>query len=414
MQINQIMMVLLVLIIPLRGLTFDQAVLERESILLREKGGVGQIYGESKPGTHLSAQPIGESLSSNIEAVESSLENREKTRSHLLGEVDESWLRPPGQIVEQDFSQNDEQEEVMNRLEKIFIPKVEFRELPISQVVEALAELTEGNEIDGSGINIVLIDPDGRDPRVSIILRRLSLLRILDFVVESVGFEYNLQEDAVVIRPRQGPGFGLETAFYPISRSTLIRLTGIHEGEDLREVETIPDPFAPVESNSENRRLKSELSLKSFLQRAGISFDGVEGADLALADGQLIVTQTPRNHDKLTHLLRRYREVKQVEIEARFLEVQERNLEELGLEWTLVNSSGSKSFTTVGRDLASAFTIGQEESDIVIDRVGLNLPRIGQGAPILPVTVDLAENAADQRALRISSAPQSLAVDPAG
>ena len=189
MQINLFIMILLTLFIPLRGLAIDQAVLERESIMLREKGGVEHIYGESKPGKQLSTQPMRESAFGNLEVDETPVENREKTRSHLLGEVDESWLRPPGHIVEQDLSSNDEQEEVINRLEKIFIPKVEFRELPISQVVEALAELTEGNEFDGSGINIVLIDPDGRDPRVSIILRRLSLLRILDFVVESVGFE---------------------------------------------------------------------------------------------------------------------------------------------------------------------------------------------------------------------------------
>jgi general secretion pathway protein D len=218
-------------------------------------------------------------------------------------------------------------------------------------------------------------------------------LRVMDFVVESVGFEYDAQEDAVVIRPRQGPGFGLETDFYPVSRSTLIRLTGIHEAALSEPADGLVDPFAPQETRPEDQRRDTERSLKSFLQRAGVPFEGVEGADLAMADGQLIVTQTPRNHEKIRQLLRRYREVKQVEIEARFIEVQERNLRELGLEWTLVSGDGDFRFGTNERDLATAFTIGQDERELVIDREGLNLPRIPQGAPVLPVTVDLAEEA---------------------
>jgi general secretion pathway protein D len=377
----------------------ETALLEQESLWLRDKGGVGVLYGLDEPEDRIESVPPPDHLEGTPAPV------RVRTRDQLLEEVDQGWSRPVVIGEGREAMAQSDPGQVIGRLESVLIPKVEFRDLPLSQVVETLSEMSFRENED---LNLVLIDPQGRDPRVSIILRRLSLLRVLDFVVESVGFEYNLQEDAVVIRPRQGPGFGLETAFYPVSRSTLIRLTGIRETAGLDPVPDMEDPFSPPAGNPEDQRRESERSLKSFLQRAGIPFDDVEGADLALADGQLIVTQTQRNHGKLRQLLRRYREVKQVEIEARFLEVQERNLEELGLKWTVTSRSNRAEFKSGGRSLAGAFTIGQEERQIVIDREGLDLPRIGQGAPVLPVTVDLAEEAEPVLGLRGAIGPAQL------
>ncbi|MEX0326543.1 MAG: type II secretion system protein GspD [Puniceicoccaceae bacterium] len=370
--------------------------LDEESLWLHERGGAEGLYGEEIPvGTGLSnpseqISPAARPLSIGVAA-----DNRGQTRDALLAEVDHGWERPRASQSDRVESRGNQEEQIRDRLGAIFIPKVEFRQLPLSQVVETLSEISLIHSPDGEGFNIVLIDPEGRDPRVSILLRRTTLKRILDFVSESVGFEYDLQTDAVVLRPRQGPGIGLETAFYPISRSTMIRLTGFTEEDDLAADPLIPDPFAMTKQPLQGKRGETERALKSFLQRAGVPFDGVNGANLALADGQLIVTQTPRNHEKVRQLLRRYREIKQVEIEARFIEVEERNLEELGLQWTLVSESNDILTNTAARNLANAFSVGQDERRIVIDRPGLDLPDIGQGAPILPVTVDLAEEASN-------------------
>jgi general secretion pathway protein D len=360
--------------------------IEEESLRLQALGGVEDLYG------------VGDALVENVlpeplPSGEISASQRSRARDQLLEEVDEKWIRPYNQETVATPSEIEEDKELRQRLEQIFLPKVEFRQLPLSQVVEALSEVSMTHSEDGTGLNMVLIDPTGQDPLVSILLRRLSLRRVLDFVVESVAYEYDLQRDAVVIRPSRGPGFGLETEFYPISRSTLIRLTGI---PDTGEGVTMGDPFeetSPPEAPVAGSPGETEQALKGFLQRAGIPFEEIEGATLALADGQLIVTQTPRNHGKLRHLLRRYRKVKQVEIEARFLEVEERNLEELGIEWNLVGEGTDRVGSTPQRSLASAFSVGEEESRLVIDRAGTEFPGLSQGPPILPITVDLAEEA---------------------
>jgi general secretion pathway protein D len=379
--------------IPVNLPGFEQAELDRESLRLREAGGVSALYDETverplpperEPDETVDPEPVVEKPSL-----------RRDTRDHLLDVVDHGWSRPEHPLRSREGPDYEKQEAALDRLKEIFIPKVEFRQLPLSEAVEALGEIALKHAPDGNGLNMVLIDPDGRDPLVSILLRRLSLKRVLDFVVESVAYAYDLQPDAVIIRPSQGPGFGLETAFYPLSRSTLIRLTGIREQPMGADPTGMVDPFAGPVDQPEDERSQTEQALKGFLQRAGIPFDGIEGANLALADGQLIVTQTPRNHDKLERLLRRYREVRQVEIEARFLEVQERNLEELGIEWTLIGEDGDRMGNAPARNLASAFSVGEEQSRIIIDRPGVELPPIHHGPPVLPINVDLAEEARD-------------------
>ena len=385
--------------------------LDAESLWLRAKGGVEGLYPSHQRSPEATVRTDKEEQKGGATHPGVQREdNRSATRTRLLEDVDVRWRPPLVPEEERRRSDSREEEEIRNRLEDILIPKVEFRQLPLSEALEALAEISMQHSADGTGLNIVLIDPGGEDPLVSILLRRLSLKRVLDFVVESVSYEYDLQADAVVIRPGRGPGFGLETAFYPVSRSTLIRLTGIHEAEGLRDPTGLEDPFSLPEEEPVDQRVESERALKSFLQRAGIPFDGIEGASLALADGQLIVTQTSRNHEKVERLLRRYREVKQVEIEARFLEVQERNLEEMGIEWTLVGEDGDSLSNAPARNLASAFSVGRDESRIVIDRPEADLPSISQGPPILPINVDLAEDAGNLLTLGLPTGELDLEV----
>jgi general secretion pathway protein D len=103
-------------------------------------------------------------------------------------------------------------------------------------------------------------------------------------------------------------------------------------------------------------------AIRDFLQLAGVIFEGVVGSTLAFDGSQLIVTQTPRNLERIQNILTRYNEVRQVEIEAKFLEVQQGALEELGVQWNLgkkaTQHSGAavSNYQTANRSLANAFT----------------------------------------------------------
>lgn len=91
-------------------------------------------------------------------------------------------------------------------------------------------------------------------------------------------------------------------------------------------------------------------ALKQFLQQAGVDFLQQPGSNLAYDGSAMIVTQTTRNIERIRNILNRYNDVRQVEIEAKFMEVQAGVLEELGVQWgTTHGINGDPNYLTQGQ-----------------------------------------------------------------
>ena len=335
------------------------------------------------------------------EKAETGALNREKTRTQLLEEVAKGWQRPG---IYQERTRDDAATAATAPLQKklndIVLPNVSFTRAEIGQVVAALSAASEEYDTTGignKGANIVLIDPSNKTPAVTLTLRNASLKRILDFVTESAGYQYEVQADAVVVRPG-GETSNLETAFFPITRATVLRMTGIG-GTGKTETPTEGVTVTGGEAGS----------MKSFLQQAGVSFT-VEGSSLAYDGSAIIVTQTARNVERIRNILSRYNDVRQVEIESKFMEVQEGALEELGVKWNMsrrgvaqvnpttgapiLDSNGRQVFTpretyateSVNRSLAGAFPSTSNGNALTISSTaasgGPNLT-----VPIAPSTI---------------------------
>lgn len=323
--------------------------------------------------------------------------DHEKTRTELLERVLQSWQRPSGFEERASKATADTGRlALQKKLETISIPVVNFTNIELNRVVSALSALAE--EFDPTdekpkGVNIVLIDPANANPTVTITLRNLTLKRILDFVTDTAGYQYEIQADAVVVRPG-GERTMLATEVFPVTRSTVIRMTGQGSGTAARHQR--PDETA-VGGKDNGPATDEATALRHFFQQAGVSFESVTGSSLAYDGSAIIVTQTGRNLERIRTILRRYREVRQVEIEAKFMDVQEGALDELGIQWNigrravmltdpqtgapLLNPDGSPrveyreqyrtadpaSGTAVNRTLADAFRNTQRSSDIIVD-----------------------------------------------
>ena len=299
--------------------------------------------------------------------------NKMKTREQLLQEVSSSWQRP-SVYEERVYSQVDARDAkpLLERLNRIIIPNVNFTEVELSKVVNTLSAVSQEFDTIGSqgnrGVNLVLLDPDRSNPTVNITLRNLSLKRVLDFIVDSVGYQYEVEADAVIVRPG-GERSNLNTEVFPVSRSTVIRMAGV--GGSLSESNRGGDPFAAGAGESKGGMARDAESIQRFLQQAGVDFNGVDGSTLAYDGSAMIVTQSPRNLERIRNLLNRYTDVKQVEIEAKFLEVQEGSLEELGLDW-IVNDNRSNGgrddlYRSSLRRLADAASPSSATNSIIID-----------------------------------------------
>lgn len=345
--------------------------------------------------------------------------DREHTRTELLERVGDSWRRPPDQPAgpaAADVAAGGSP--LQRKLEAITVPLVNFTNLELTRVVGALNAVAEQFDATGAepkGVNIVLVDPANANPPVTITLRNLSLKRILDLVTDAAGYQYEVQADAVVIRPG-GERTALVTELFPVARSTVLRLTGAGgagNGGGAHGAEARRGGAGGSPSGDD-----AEL-LRRFFQQAGVNFDGVAGSSLAYDGSAVIVTQTPRNLERLRAALRRYREIRQVAIEAKFMDVQEGALDELGIQWDiargpvalldpqtglpLLNADGSPQVeyrdrlqtadpangTSVNRTLAGAFRHAANASEIIVD----DKPVASLAPPTLPGANNLGESA---------------------
>lgn len=325
--------------------------------------------------------------------AEETVAERGLARTQMLQEVDRAWERPAPAVASlAPPSSGEPSSPVLEKLDAIVLPSLHFSGLELSRALAALAAAAEefdAGERPPRGINLVLLDPANADPEISITLRDVPLRRALDFITDSVGYHYEVLPDAVVVRPGDERD-RLETRFFPVSRSTVLRMTG--QGGGAKSAAA-----APVAGTDEGAQIRS------FLQLAGVDFANVPGSALAFDGSQLIVTQSSLNLRRVHNILQRYREVRQVEIEAKFMEVQQGALEEIGVQWNLrtraTELTGTEAIYTTGdgvnRTLADAFRNATSSQQISVSgegqpEGGLNLPT---SAPTMPGGVLLGTNA---------------------
>ena len=337
-------------------------------------------------------------------------QNHYKTRELMFTQVDKQWDRPKVYAkTPQDVDKESEGGLIQDKLNAIVIPEVNFSNMELTRVVEALSELSVEYDIPaGEGVNIIpLFNANDSNPRVNISLRKLNLDRILQFVTQQVNFAYDVGGDAVTIQPSDSLGGSSTTVteFFPISRATVIRLTGFR---DVGSSSSGPvDPFAGPSSGGSSAPTQNDEveALQSFFQSAGVNFD-LSGASLAFDGEQLIVTQSRRNLERIQTILRNYNEVKQVEIESKFLEVSQGALEELGFDWALKGGKTQvygdngfpavqngelvynykRNFGTQNRSLNDSFGISSTQSAITVN----GQIQAENSAPSLSNAIDLA------------------------
>ncbi len=339
--------------------------------------------------------PTAEYYLRRIAGEESSDNSRRAISStQMIDEVNDAWQRPAAsREISAPPAAGGDSSPLVAKLGGIVLPNVSFSGMELSRVVNTLSVISEEFDETGispKGVNIVLLNQGSANPTVNITLRNLSLRRVLDFITGSVGYQYQVEADTVVVRP-SGEQAALETRFFPVARSAVLRMTGRGAATDLTRGS---EPAAggvtvPAKIEGEGR------TIRNFLQLAGVSFDGAPGSTLAFDGSQLIVTQTQRNLERIGNILNRYNEVRQVEIEAKFMEVQQGALDELGVQWNVATKAAQQNarvqatYRTGGgitRTLADAFRNATTTQEISITGTGqpengLNLPA---SAPSIP------------------------------
>ncbi len=254
-----------------------------------------------------------------------------------------------------------EAEQLIDKMQRIIIPEVQFRQANISDVVNFLVDASIAADAEGEGVNIILnlgagtagpaapapaaapaFDDDWGDfggfdspaPSASIPgirditlnLRRVNMLDAIKYITEVAGLKYRIEGRAVMITPLDAPVGNIITRMYPVQPSFM---------------DVVIERSARDDRDSEFQSIGSQVSVtrsdvKEFFERTGVRFPAGASITYNATISQLIVANTADNLETFERILQQINVVpNQVEIEARFIEVDQTDLEELGLQWIL-------------------------------------------------------------------------------
>ncbi|MDR2436274.1 MAG: hypothetical protein LBD33_03135 [Puniceicoccales bacterium] len=336
------------------------------------------LWGDVALARKIYSQPTSE-----INAVDADLSPREVTRQQLSHVTDLAWEIDVREVAHSEGPPPPEAvpSRLEAKLDSILVPKIAFQNVPARHAIDALVDLaekldTEEDEV-GRGVNVIFLDEPPEAARISLVLRQVPLGKIIGHVAQVIGYELDVEENVVILSSAEKNRTRLRTQFFPISRATVAHLTNLRTRTDVKDT-----------GNHEQIKREEEL-LRSFLQNAGIDFAISDGATLAFDGRQLIVTQTLRNLRRVQQILSHYAQIKQVEIETKFIEVQDGLLEELQFQLAFGNSHVSAQTGDSTRTLAQAFASASSVSGGGKITDGANEIAVPGQAPVLPSLANL-------------------------
>jgi len=268
-----------------------------------------------------------------------------EARGSMLDDVSKGWELPvrrfdtgPASIIEQPEIDVKGTAATSRKLDEIIIPRIDFRDATIREALDFLSQraaqldTTESNPAK-KGLNIVLkLTPGSPEESVTInlALTDVPLGAAIDYVARAANMKPKIEPHAVVIVPESEPTEVLITKEYKVAPGFIQNLPSGGGGASLPLGGGVSST-APGSGPS----IAERSGAKEYLESQGVTFPAGASAIFLPSSSKLIVKNTQGNLDIIDALVETTGTAppSQVEIEAKFLEVTQNNLEELGVDW---------------------------------------------------------------------------------
>ena len=318
--------------------------------------------------------------------------NRGVTKGKLLELLDETWKLP--EVFNRENIKIDSangNDPVIEKMKSIQLPEgFIVRDQPLDRALVLLQTQAANYDKDQKGVNIVLIDSANKNPNVNLQLRNVSVYQALDYTCKRVGFSFTIGSGGVVeVREDTGDS-QLEIEFFNLTQAAVIKMTGVSVSPSAGGAAPAGGGVfggASAGAASAEGGNPQENAIKSFLTRSGVPFEAP--ATLSFDGTQLTVTQSRKNLDRVKNIIRRYADIKQVHIEAKFMEVEQKILNELGVNWTLTPTAGGTGNVNASTNLRSINSVFATNNSTVNSLRVTGNPPIAQPAPNFPGGINL-------------------------
>ena len=267
-------------------------------------------------------------------------------RAKMLAQVAESWedkVPVKGASVSFDYGVGRSPGAYLTeKMNKIIFPTVSFQGATIEEAIEYLRvksrDLDTFTDAGGvKGVNIILRTGDApNNATISLDLKDVPMAEALRYVTELAQMKYKVEAHAVLVVPLS------ENASEQYTRSYRVPPDFLNGGGDQGGGGAAPaaaDPFAAGggAAPAGGGGLVTKRSAQQILVAAGITFPEGASASYNPANSQLMVRNTQPNLDLVEAYVESITKStpKMVVITSKFVEVTQKNTEELGFDWLL-------------------------------------------------------------------------------
>jgi general secretion pathway protein D len=286
-----------------------------------------------------------------------------ETRSRMLWQVEKTWERPPrkskqGRTTESVGRQQDIRgtDQITAKLNSIIIPKIDLSDSPISEAVEYLKQKSVEQDPNHKGVNIflklgtqstslptqpvtstnatissapALPNAGSTEPHITLALSHVPLYVALDYISKLCNLKLKIDPYAVSIVPLSEPTDILITKEYQVP-PTFIPPKPLDSGSALPQAGTAP-------SAANLPRVAARYNAQDYLVSQGVEFPTGSSANYLPSGSKLVVRNTRDNIDQIDALVDAAMGVapSQVDIQTKFVEINQNNIQELGFDWLL-------------------------------------------------------------------------------
>ena len=292
------------------------------------------------------------------------------SRASALDQVSSAWAMPirkfnsaASSIVMQPEISERRSQSLENKLDSIKITRMELNDTPISEALDYIEK--KARELDDSesdpankGINIVRKFAQNYDAAlypITLALDDVPLRTVIEYVTSAANLKFKVEDFALVVVDKSEITDFLTTKKYKVPASFIQNAPGAGSGVVLEGVADGSQPSLAA------RSLAAE-----YLESQGIPFKDIKGASAFFnkASSTLTVTNTLTNLELVDAIVDANQEEppSQIEIEAKFLEITQNNLHELGFDWLLgqVSLPAGSGFRVGGGTQGNANTIDND------------------------------------------------------
>ncbi|WAC21214.1 type II and III secretion system protein [Luteolibacter sp. SL250] len=268
----------------------------------------------------------------------------DQARAEMLGQVEGAWELPlaplpvdpalPGQLGQ---TADTTFVPISRKLDQIIIPKVSLEQASISDAIDFLRIQVSANEGTAGTINfnLNLGEPDKAAQinalKFDLQLNNTPLSQVLKYVTDLTRTHYTTDDYSVIIQALGGDATRLTSRSFKVPPGFLASLS---EGASTPAASA--DPFASTPAAG-GGLLAKRLGAQEALAMQGVPFPDGASATFNAQNNTLRVTNTETNLDTIARIVESISEAEPVNVITRvtMIRTDQRNLEELGFDWTL-------------------------------------------------------------------------------